>query len=65
MNYLIDEAENPRKGADCVASLLYHYLNKYGAHEKDLYLHADNCVRQNKNNCTIQYLMWLVISGLH
>ena len=65
MYYLIDEAENPGKGADCVVSLLHHYLEKYGAHEKDLYLHADNCVGQNKNNCTIQYLMWRVISGLN
>lgn len=27
--YLIDEAENPGKGADCVISLLHHYFNKY------------------------------------
>ena len=31
MNYLIDEAENPGKGADCIVSLLHHYLEKYGA----------------------------------
>ena len=65
VNYLIDEAENPGKGADCVVSLLHHYVEKYGAHEKDLYLHADNCVGQNRNNCTIQYLMWRVVFGLN
>ena len=65
VNYLIDEAENPGKGADCVISLLHYYLENYGVREKDLYLHADNCVGQNKNNCTIQYLMWRVISGLN
>ena len=30
-----------------------------------MYLHADNCVGQNKNNATIQYLMWRVITGRH
>lgn len=30
VNYLIDESENPGKGADCVISLLHHYLEKYG-----------------------------------
>ena len=28
-------------------------------------LHADNCVGQNKNNATIQYLMWRVLTGRH
>ena len=27
--YLIDEVENPGKGADCVISLLHHYFSKY------------------------------------
>ena len=30
VNYLIDEAENPGKGADCTISCLHHYLEKYG-----------------------------------
>ena len=29
--------------------------------KKCLYLHADNCVGQNKNNAMIQYLPWRVI----
>ena len=65
VNYLIDEAENPGKGADCVVSLLHHYLGVHGVHENDLLLHADNCVGQNKNNCIIQYLMWRVMCGLN
>ena len=28
-------------------------------------LHADNCSGQNKNNTTVQYLMWRVLTGLH
>ena len=63
VTYLIDEEENPGKGADCVISLVHHYLEHHGAGEKNVYLHADNCVGQNKNNATIQYLMWRVITG--
>ena len=59
---LIDEAENPGKGADCVISLVHHYLGKYGHSEKAVYLHADNCTAQNKNNASIQYLMWRVMT---
>ena len=62
VNYLIDEAENPGKGADCVISLVHHYLKKYGHSEKEVYLHADNCTAQNKNNASIQYLMWRVMT---
>ena len=61
--YLIDEAENPGKGADCVISMVHHYLGKYGQNEKAVYLHADNCTVQNKNNVTIQYLMWCVMTS--
>ena len=62
VNYLIDEAENPGKGADCVISLVHHYLEKHGCKEKSLNLHADNCTAQNKNNATIQYMMWRVMA---
>ena len=61
--YLIDEAENPGKGADCVISLVHHYIENYCNSEKCLYLHADNCVGQNKSNATIQYLLWRVLTG--
>ena len=44
-------------------SLVHHYLSKYGCNEKVIYLHADNCTAQNKNNATIQYLMWRVMTG--
>ena len=63
--YLIDEAENPGKGADCVTSLLHHYFEHHGAGEKSMYLHADNCVEQNKINATVQYLMWRLMTGRH
>ena len=65
VNYLIDEDENPGKGADCTISLVHHYLEKYGCGEKNLQLHADNCTGQNKNNAVIHYLLWRVITGQH
>ena len=61
--YLIDEGENPRKGADCVISLLHHYLSQNSHGKKCVYLHADNYVGQNKNNASVQYLMWRVLNG--
>ena len=33
--------------------------------EKELFLHADNCTGQNKNNCMLQYLAWCVRTGRH
>lgn len=62
VNYLIDEAENPGKGADCVVSLVHHYLDTYGCNEEEILLHADNCVGQNKNNATIHYLLWRTLT---
>ena len=42
----------------CVISLVHHYLENYGSGASDVLLQADNCVGQNKNNCTMQYLVW-------
>lgn len=61
--YLIDEAENPGKGADSVVSMLHHFFATHAAGEQHTYLHADNCVGQNKNNCVVQYLMHRVLTG--
>ncbi len=65
VNYLIDEAASTGKGANCVISYLHHYLTQFGLGEKDMHLHADNCVGQNKNSFMMQYLAWRVLSGLH
>ena len=35
VNYLINEEENPGKGADCVTSLVHHYLENYGSGASD------------------------------
>ncbi len=33
--------------------------------EKEVYLHADNCTGQNKNNTMIQYLLLRTMTGRH
>ena len=65
VNYLIDEAQNPGKGADCVISPVDHYLETHSSKEEVIYLHADNCTAQNKNNAMMQYLVWRVMNGKH
>lgn len=65
INYLIDEADFLEKNANTVISLLDHFFEHHGLGEKSVYLTADNCVGQNKNNALIQYLMYRVLAGLH
>lgn len=65
VNYLIDEADFLEKNANTVISLLDHFFANHGLGEKVVYLTADNCVGQNKNNALIQYLLYRVLAGLH
>lgn len=65
VNYLIDEDDDPGKGANATVSMLDHFLSSHGVHETKLSLHADNCVGQNKNNVLMQYLLWRVMTGLN
>ena len=64
VNYLIDENDNPGKGANCVISMLHHFLESKTNANQDILLHADNAVGQNKNNAMINYLAWRVLTGL-
>ena len=54
MNYLIDENADTGKGGNTVASFLHHFFGTWGLGEKKVFLHADNCVGQNKNNYMLQ-----------
>lgn len=65
INYLIDEADFLEKNANTVISLLDHFFAHHALGETSVYLTADNCVGQNKNNALIQYLMYRVLTGLH
>ena len=42
------------KGANVVVSMLHHFFANHLLGEEHVHLHADNCVRQNKNNTVIQ-----------
>ena len=63
VNYLIDENDIPGKGANCVVSMLHHYLETHSHCGQEILLHADNAVGQNKNNVMMQYLCWRILSG--
>jgi len=65
VNYLIDEADFPGKGADTVIAMLHHFFACYGLGEQHLLLTADNCTGQNKNNAVLHYLLYRTIAGLH
>lgn len=65
VNYLIDEAYFLGKNPNTVISLVDHFFANHGFGEKAVHLTADNCVAQNKNNTTLQYLMYRVLTGLH
>ena len=59
---MADEAGDCGKGANTVITQLDF---EHGLGEKEVFLHADNCCGQNKNNCMLQYLCWRVITGRH
>ena len=65
INYLIDEASNTGEGSNTIVSLLHHFFQVHGPGEREVHLHADNCVGQNKNNTMLQYLLWRTSVGLH
>lgn len=64
-NFLIPESVSISKGANAIVSYLHFFLENHGCGETHLFLHADNCVSQNKNNIMIGYLVWRVLKGLN
>ena len=52
INFLTDEAGECGKGANAVVSTFF-FENHC---EKEVFLHADNCTGQNKNNCMVNTL---------
>lgn len=65
INFLTDEAGDCGKGANAVVSRIHFFFENHGFGETDVYLHADNCTGQNKNNCMLQYLSWRTMTGRH
>ena len=56
VNFLADEAGDCGKGSNSDISQLHYYFEHHGLGEKEVFLHADNCTGQNKNNTMLQYL---------
>lgn len=44
VNFLIDEASATGKGANATISYVHYYLSHHGLGERNVHLHADNCV---------------------
>ena len=65
VNFLCDEAGDCGKGANTVISQLDLFFNHHGLGEKEVFLHADNCSGQNKNNFMLWYLAWRAMTGRH
>ena len=65
VNFLGDEAGDCGKGANAVISQLDYFFRHHGLGETEVFLHADNCYGQNKNNYMIWYLMWRVMTSQH
>ena len=55
VNFLTDEAGECGKGANNIVSRLHYFLETQGVGEKVVFLHADNCTGQNKNNCMVTW----------
>ena len=65
VNFLTDEAVDTGKGANAVISMLHFFFERFGLGEERVYLHADNCCGQNKNNMMMWYLLWRVMTSRH
>lgn len=65
INFITDESGEVGKGACSVISRLDYFFDVQGLGETDVYLHADNCTGQNKNNAMIDYLTWRVMTRRH
>ena len=65
VDFLCDEAGACGKGANTVISQVDYFFKSHGLGEKKVFLHADNCCGENKNNCMLQYLAWRVMTGRH
>ncbi len=63
INFLGDEAGDCGKGSNTVISQLHYFFENHGQGETEVFLHADNCTGQNKNNIMLWYLAWRVMTG--
>ena len=57
-NCLTHKGAASSKGSNAVISYLHHLFEMYRLGEKNIDLHCDNCLGQNKNHCTLWYFAW-------
>ena len=58
VNFLTDEAGYFSKGANAVISNI-HFFEHHSLRETDVYLHTDNCCRQNNKKAMMRYLAYI------
>jgi hypothetical protein len=67
LNFIIAENEFPcgvSKGANTTLNMVYNSLKKFSIDGvKNLQITCDNCTAQNKNNLTLWFWSWLIMSG--
>lgn len=64
-NYLIPESVSVSKGSSYIISMLHNCLSKHSIGERELWLHTDNCVWQNKNNAIMSYFNYRILTGMN
>jgi hypothetical protein len=65
INYVLDENELLDKGINGTLSLVFNGIKQFNQGEKHLKLTCDNAVGQNKNNVTLWFCLYLVITGYY
>lgn len=45
-----------------MVSCVHYFFEHHGLREKHVHLHADNCSRQNINDCMLHYLVWRTLT---
>ncbi|KAG8270566.1 hypothetical protein J6590_083241 [Homalodisca vitripennis] len=60
LDELSEESVSTTKGSNLIVSLFHHHLENNSFGEDTMFIHADNCVGQNKNNILMGYLAWRI-----
>ena len=65
VNFLTDEIGDCSKSVNAVISRIHFFFKHHGLGETKVFLHADNFTGHNKNNATMQYLVWHALTKRH
>ena len=59
-NYIYSEAEGKKGSNNVISMLLDYFFTIEPSKRRKIVFHCDNCTGQNKNNCMLKMLCWLV-----